>query len=174
VRGLYKELSNDEWTAAAGDGWLAAAVRALLRDLHAASRPVQPLAGHHHSREQRPRFLQLSLVRLRRTQRCLRTIHVTRPLEPQRRPLGFQQRSVVAQVEFEKHVLKPGLICKGKGLKPVAFKLWVNRVQCVEPRRSLQLSHSLRKHLFFIEFRCGLLLLLPVLTPEVPIGVVVA
>jgi hypothetical protein len=33
---------------------------------------------------------------------------------------------VVAHVEFERHILKPGLIFKGKGLKPVAFKLWVN------------------------------------------------
>jgi hypothetical protein len=30
--------------------------------------------------------------------------------------------------------LKPGLIFKGNGLKPVAFKLWVNRVQLAPPR----------------------------------------
>jgi hypothetical protein len=31
---------------------------------------------------------------------------------------------VAVQVEiFERHVLKPGLLFKGKGLKPVAFKL---------------------------------------------------
>jgi hypothetical protein len=35
-------------------------------------------------------------------------------------------RGVVAQVEFERHILKPGLIFKGKGLKPGAFRaLWV-------------------------------------------------
>jgi hypothetical protein len=39
----------------------------------------------------------------------------------------------VARVEFERHVLKPGLIFKGKGSKPVAFKLWVNRVKVVKP-----------------------------------------
>jgi hypothetical protein len=32
--------------------------------------------------------------------------------------------------------LKPGLIFKGKGLKPVAFKLWVNRVQLAPPHRA--------------------------------------
>jgi hypothetical protein len=36
----------------------------------------------------------------------------------------------VAQVEFEKRAqYETGLTFKGKGLKPVAFKLWVNRVQ---------------------------------------------
>jgi hypothetical protein len=33
---------------------------------------------------------------------------------------------VAAQVAFERHILKPGLVFKGEGLKPVAFKLWVN------------------------------------------------
>jgi hypothetical protein len=32
-------------------------------------------------------------------------------------------RGVVAQVECERRILKPGLICKGKGLKPGGFKL---------------------------------------------------
>jgi hypothetical protein len=30
---------------------------------------------------------------------------------------------------LERHVLKPELIFKGEGLKPVAFKLWVSRAQ---------------------------------------------
>jgi hypothetical protein len=39
-------------------------------------------------------------------------------------------RDVAAQVEFERHTLKPGLIFKGiKGLKPVAFNLWFHIVQ---------------------------------------------
>jgi hypothetical protein len=44
-------------------------------------------------------------------------------------------RCVVAQVEFKTHILKPaGLIFKGKGLKPVAFKLWVNIIStCTAP-----------------------------------------
>jgi hypothetical protein len=33
----------------------------------------------------------------------------------------FKSRFVVAQVEFERHVLKSGLIFKGKGLKPAAL-----------------------------------------------------
>jgi hypothetical protein len=40
---------------------------------------------------------------------------------------------VAAQVEFEKHILKPGLIFKGKGLKSVAFKLWLNIIQPASP-----------------------------------------
>jgi hypothetical protein len=39
--------------------------------------------------------------------------------------LDFVPRDVVAQVEFDRHVLKPGLIFKGKGLEPRAFQLWV-------------------------------------------------
>jgi hypothetical protein len=43
-------------------------------------------------------------------------------------------RVEAAQVESERHILKPGLMFKGKGLKPVAFKLWVNnRVQRAPP-----------------------------------------
>jgi hypothetical protein len=45
------------------------------------------------------------------------------------------RRDVVAQVGFERHILKPGLIFKGKGLKPGAFTLWVNRVQRAPPHR---------------------------------------
>jgi hypothetical protein len=55
--------------------------------------------------------------------------------EPRRPRHGHDlgRRGVVAaQVAFERHVLKPGLIFKGKGLKPVAFKLWVNRAQLIE------------------------------------------
>jgi hypothetical protein len=44
-------------------------------------------------------------------------------------------RIVVAQVEFERHILKPGLLCKGEGLKAGDFKLWVNRVQLAPPHR---------------------------------------
>jgi hypothetical protein len=47
--------------------------------------------------------------------------------------------AVVAQVECERHILKPGLMFKGKGLKPVAFKPsmgQVNRVQLVQPTSS--------------------------------------
>jgi hypothetical protein len=33
--------------------------------------------------------------------------------------------AVAAQVEFERHILKPGLMFKGKGLKPATFQLWV-------------------------------------------------
>jgi hypothetical protein len=51
-------------------------------------------------------------------------------------------RRVVAQVEFERHMLKPGLIFKGKGLKPVAFKLWVNRVQLAPPHRRVLAEHA--------------------------------
>jgi hypothetical protein len=39
-----------------------------------------------------------------------------------RPPLGLAQ-VVVAQVEFERHILKPELIFKGTGLQPVAFNL---------------------------------------------------
>ena len=48
----------------------------------------------------------------------------------------LRDRRVVAQVEFERHILKPGLMFKGKGLKPVAFKLWVNIVQLAPPHRA--------------------------------------
>jgi hypothetical protein len=62
--------------------------------------------------------------------------------------LGLRRRKVevhgvVAQVEFERHVLKPGLIFKGEGLKPVAFKLWVNRVQRAPPHHGDGGSRSL-------------------------------
>ena len=49
--------------------------------------------------------------------------------------LAFLDPAVVAQVEFERHVLKPGLIFmifKGTYLKSVAFKLWV-RIQLAPP-----------------------------------------
>jgi hypothetical protein len=46
------------------------------------------------------------------------------------------RHAVAAQVAFERHTFKPGLICKGKGLTPVAFKLWVNSVQLVQPRHA--------------------------------------
>jgi hypothetical protein len=45
------------------------------------------------------------------------------------------RRVVVVQVEFERHILKPGGLINGKGLKPVAFKLRVNRVQLAPPHR---------------------------------------
>jgi hypothetical protein len=44
------------------------------------------------------------------------------------RPRPMPAHDVVAQVEFERHILKPGLIFVGTGLKPVAFKLWSTRV----------------------------------------------
>jgi hypothetical protein len=40
------------------------------------------------------------------------------------RPHHRIRRAVTAQVEFERHSLKLGLIFKGKGLKPVAFKAY--------------------------------------------------
>jgi hypothetical protein len=43
-------------------------------------------------------------------------------------PRPMPAHDVVAQVEFERHILKPGLIFVGTGLKPVAFKLWSTRV----------------------------------------------
>jgi hypothetical protein len=48
-----------------------------------------------------------------------------------------RHQDVVVQAEFvlKLHVLKPGLIFKGKGLKPVAFKLWVNGVQLAPPHQ---------------------------------------
>jgi hypothetical protein len=43
---------------------------------------------------------------------------------------------VVPQVEFGRHVLKPGLISKAKGLRPVAFKLRVQQsATCTAPPR---------------------------------------
>jgi hypothetical protein len=45
---------------------------------------------------------------------------------PQQLPRGLPE--VMAQVAFARHILKPGLIFKGKGLKPVGFKLWINMV----------------------------------------------
>jgi hypothetical protein len=40
---------------------------------------------------------------------------------------------VAAQVVFERHILKPGLMFKGKGLKPAAFQLWVRGRQRAPP-----------------------------------------
>jgi hypothetical protein len=54
-----------------------------------------------------------------------------------RHPLGHVHaldHDVAAQHAFERHVLKPGLMFTGTGLKPVAFKLWVNRLQRAPPR----------------------------------------
>jgi hypothetical protein len=51
----------------------------------------------------------------------------------ERRRGGVHVHDVAVQVASERHILKPGLIFKGKGLKPVAFKLWVNRVQLAPP-----------------------------------------
>ncbi len=45
------------------------------------------------------------------------------------------RRRVAAQVEFERHILKPGLMFKGKGLKPGAFQLWVRGSQRAPPHR---------------------------------------
>ena len=42
------------------------------------------------------------------------------PVGVLRAPLGHRL-VVVAQVEFERHILKPGLILQREGLKPVAF-----------------------------------------------------
>jgi hypothetical protein len=52
-------------------------------------------------------------------------------------PVIDVHRVVAVQVAFERRILTPGFLCKGKGLKPVAFKLWVNRVQRAPPRRVL-------------------------------------
>jgi hypothetical protein len=49
----------------------------------------------------------------------------------------------VARVGFERHILKPGLIFKGKGLKAVAFELWVNRVQLAPPPTAASLASVL-------------------------------
>jgi hypothetical protein len=47
---------------------------------------------------------------------------------------AFLVLGVAVQVEFERHILKPGLIFKGKGVsKPVASKLWVHKVQLLLP-----------------------------------------
>jgi hypothetical protein len=46
---------------------------------------------------------------------------------------AVSHHSVVVQVQFERHTLKPGLIFKGQGLKPVAVKLWVNWIQFAAP-----------------------------------------
>jgi hypothetical protein len=54
-------------------------------------------------------------------------------------------RDVAAQVAFERHILKPGLLFKGKGLKPVAFKLWVNRVQLAPPHRDVAVHVEFEK-----------------------------
>jgi hypothetical protein len=44
---------------------------------------------------------------------------------------------VAAQVEFERHILKPGFMFKGKGLTPGAFQLWVMGVNVHRPTRLL-------------------------------------
>jgi hypothetical protein len=44
---------------------------------------------------------------------------------------------VVAQVAFERHVLKPGLMLKGKGLKPAIFQLWFRESQRAPPHLGL-------------------------------------
>jgi hypothetical protein len=56
---------------------------------------------------------------------------------------------VAVQVAFERHILKPGLMFKGTGLKSVSFKLWVKRVQRAPPhhgRRSRSRSGSGRRN----------------------------
>jgi hypothetical protein len=52
-------------------------------------------------------------------------------------PRRQRAHGVAAQVEFERHILKPGLIFKGKGLKPLAFKLWVSIVQRAPPHHGV-------------------------------------
>jgi hypothetical protein len=55
-------------------------------------------------------------------------------------------RAVAVQVEFERHILKPGLVFKGKSLKPGAFQLWVRGGQrappppCVSRLRSMRIT----------------------------------
>jgi hypothetical protein len=51
--------------------------------------------------------------------------------------LLLAHRAVAVQVEFERHILKPGLVFKGKGLKAGAFQLWVRGSQRAPPHRAL-------------------------------------
>jgi hypothetical protein len=65
------------------------------------------------------------------TRRYAHTALITHPAAFFTRPHAV--RDVAVQVECERHILKPGLMFEGKGLKPVACKLWVNRVQRAPP-----------------------------------------
>ena len=57
-------------------------------------------------------------------------------------PTVCEVRAVAAQVEFERHDLKPALTFKGKGLQPVAFKLWVKQSFQLAPPHQYDVSMS--------------------------------
>jgi hypothetical protein len=54
------------------------------------------------------------------------------------------RHDVAAQVAFDRHILKPGLMFEGKSLNPGAFQLWVRGSQRAPPRHlRLHLQHPL-------------------------------
>jgi hypothetical protein len=57
-----------------------------------------------------------------------------RPRVPQLPP-ALGERGVAAQVSFERRIFIPGLMFKGKGLKPGAFQIWVRGSQRAPPHR---------------------------------------
>jgi hypothetical protein len=72
-------------------------------------------------------------------------VHTVSPHHDDEVPGLQRERGVEAQVACERHVLKPGLMFKGKGLKPVAFKLMGQQsstVQLAPPHRG---EHRVRR-----------------------------
>jgi hypothetical protein len=67
----------------------------------------------------------------------------TAPPERQQARLVLVARGVAVQVAFESKVLKPGNHLIGSGLKPGAFKLWVNWIQLALPHRGV---HGVERH----------------------------